>query len=269
MKTLLLFILISIFTTDVFANLMVTPTRVAFDKRDRTSDVTLLNTSNTTRSYRVEWMNQAQAPDGSYIPLDESQLAEFPRADSYIRYSPRRVTLKPGESQTVKLMVRRKPDMDKAEYRSHLKFTALPLQEESNLERTGPAEGINIKLNVLLSYTIPILIRTEEADIDVQIGDLDLVKRQEDGKDILNFVMKKNSDTSVYGDFTVVYTANGKQDDVGYLNGVSMFAESDTLASNVVLFKPVDHSTGSLSIIYKGKQEFADTVFDEAELVLN
>lgn len=250
------------------ASLLVTPTRVAFDMRDRTSEVVLLNTSGEVKSYRVEWINQRQGESGGYFPLEGQALEEFPKAEEFIRFSPRRITLNPGESQTIKLMVRRKANMTEAEYRSHLKFTALPSESESSaVFEDSPSEGVNVRLNVLLSYSIPVILRTQPVKTDVKMQNLSLQTR-EDGKEVLTFTMIKNMPNSVFGDFVVTHKNGGEETEIGYLNGVSMFSESNSLNANVVLLTPVKDLGGILTLRYKGKGEFADKINEIASVVI-
>lgn len=268
MKLLIISLLLLTFAGNAIASLLVTPTRVAFDVRDRTAEVVLLNTSNTQRSYRLEWENQAQGQGGGYVKLSEEDLINFPRADKFIRFAPRSVTLQPGESQTVRLMVRRTADMNLAEYRSHLKFTALPNQAESSVENTEQTTGVNIKLNVLMSYSIPIVLRTQAPNKSVNITEMDIVSREQDGKKVVNFTLAKNSQNSIFGDFTLFHEVEGDTYELGYLNGVNMFAETNVMKSNIVLLRDIEPLTGNLKLVFKGKQEFADTVFGEAKIVL-
>lgn len=269
MKHLTLSILLMLISQSVFASLLVTPTRVVFDHRDRTAEVVVVNTSNTEKNYKVEWINQAQGQGGGYVQLSEQELLQFPRADQYIRFAPRRVTLQPGESQTIKLMARRKNDMSAAEYRSHLRFTALPDTTLSSAAQQESSSGVNIRLNMLLSYSIPVVMRTTKPETTVSLSDLNLINRPADGKEALEFKVNKAIPNSVYGNFTIIHEHNGQQTEVGYLNGVNIFSELEHFKTNIVLLQPVREKGGKLTLVYKGTQEFADTLKQEAKLVIN
>ena len=260
---------IYLFSSALSASLLITPSRVAFAPNERSKEVILLNTSAEPKSYMVEWVNQAQNKDGAYRPLTAQEEDTFPKAEEYLRISPRRVTLQPGENQKVKLILRRKTDMEALEYRSHLKFTALP-NEISNPEETEETtEGISIKLNLLLSYTIPVIVRTDEPNDNVKIVNVKLEQGQ-NSKGLVNFALRKNHASSIFGNFTVYHQdAMGKVSEVGYLNGVNMFSEVNEMYTSINLLKPYSELAGKLQIRFNGKSEFTDTILDQVTYEVN
>ncbi|NQY75279.1 MAG: hypothetical protein HRT90_11070, partial [Candidatus Margulisbacteria bacterium] len=115
----------------IFANstggLVVTPTRIVFEDRDRIKEVYLINQDTQTMRYRINFINLSMQEDGSYQKVSKDGVEEqgiYP-VGPHIRYSPRQVTLGPGEQQIVRLMARRY-GMKTGEYRSHLFVTPIP-----------------------------------------------------------------------------------------------------------------------------------------------
>jgi len=259
--------LITLFSLQSIASLLVTPSRVAFDVRDRSKEVILVNTSNQVRSYKLEWVNQRQNDEGGYTQILENEMESFGTADQFLRYSPRRVTLQAGESQKVKVMARRRSNMSFPEYRSHLKFTALPPDLVNNSDEQETSEGISMKLHLLLSYTIPVVLRTEAPASKVTISDLSF-SGEAANKQKLSFTMKKQSPTSVYGDFTIYHIDNGEEKAIGFLNGVNFFHEQQTMRMSIPLHHALNQVKGQLKIVYKGTAEFADTIIDENSIML-
>ena len=92
------------------ANLLINPTRVLIGNNDRSTEITLINTSQTTNTYRIEWAEKKAKDTGGYVDLTPEAASQFPVASKMIRYSPRQEMLKPAESQTVKLAIRRPPN---------------------------------------------------------------------------------------------------------------------------------------------------------------
>ena len=105
-------------------SLLVTPTRIVFEQRDRSAQVTLVNQSDQTSNFRISFIRQNMTEDGEFLPVPEGQDGMF--SDSMIRYSPRQVSLPPGQSQVIRLALRRPADLADGEYRSHMLFQALP-----------------------------------------------------------------------------------------------------------------------------------------------
>jgi P pilus assembly chaperone PapD len=272
MRVLLSCLLLLVISSKAMSSLLVTPSRISFDVRDRTQEVIVMNTSGETNSYVLEWTNQKQTSFGAYKVLEGEELASFPTAEQFIRFSPRRVTLRPGESQTVKLLVRRKKDMDASEYRSHLKFTALPNKAAAANKSEAPSsqsDGINIKLNLLLSYSIPVILRTENPESNAEVTEF-VYEANKDGtkNGSVSVKISKPAANSLYGDFTVFYEVDGTSTPIGFLNGVNIFAENREFMKNISLVQALPSNNGKLRLEYKGRAEFADKLLAESTLAL-
>jgi fimbrial chaperone protein len=259
--------LLMLFSLHTVASLLVTPSRIAFDARDRSKEVILVNTSNQVRSYKLEWVNQRQNEKGEYVKLADEELEAFGGAEQYLRFSPRRVTLQAGESQKVKLMARRRGNMPLPEYRSHLKFIALPPDLVNKTNEDSVGEGISMKLHLLLSYTIPVILRTESPSAKVSISNMTFADIATN-RQVLSFQMDKTKATSVYGNFTVYHLLNGNEKAVGFLNGVNFFHEQEKVQMQIPMHNKLTSVSGELKIVYQGTGEFADIIIDENSIAL-
>lgn len=265
MRKIVFFILLSITSLSTQASLLVTPSRLAFDEKDRTQEVILVNSANTPKSYRLEFTNMKQDPNGGYKKMTEEELNKFPRADQFLRFSPRRVTLQPGESQKIKVMVRRSKNMNEPEYRSHLRFTALPDELVGQAATTDSSGGVTMKLNLLLSYSIPVVLRTEKPSTKVNISDIKFI---EGDKQQVTFSLNKQSDNSLHGDFTVFHQLDGNETEVAYLNSFNIYRETNTQFITIPMFRPLQNKSGTIRIEYKGKAEFSDIELANGEISL-
>lgn len=236
----------------VYANLLVSPTRIAFEDRDRVKDVILINVTDKTRSYRIEWQENTADERGAYTTIPENELTFA--SSEFIRYSPRQVTLKPGERQIIKLMLRRKSNMDLPEYRSHLKMTALPPTAEQKAQNTE--QGIGFKIDVLTSYTIPVIVRTQAIDAKVEITDVK-VKVNSDNKAFFEVAVDKIGSTSVSGEFNVMHLDNktAKETKVGILRGINIFHENQRRVVDIEWQNFSAPESGTFKIIFKGTNE--------------
>lgn len=252
------------------ASLLITPTHIKFEERDRVKEVILLNSGSQTRTYKIEWMEQIQNDNGSYRKLNESELVSFPKASDFLRVSPRRVKLEPGEKQIVKLLLRRTSDMSSNEYRSHLSFIALPPKKP---EQTGPVNGVSLQMDMLLNYTIPVLVATKS--IEKPSASIKSVVFQpakngaKQGNILVNF--NKEFGVSLRGDITVSFAENGSSnyEPVGYLNGVNMFHEVTNATRLIAWSQNVTPTQGNLKVIYDTAGHQKRQVIAEAVVPLN
>ena len=243
-----------------YASLLVSPTRVAFEERDRTQQVVLINTGDKKRTYRVEWHEFTADEGGDYRDVTDPN---FRKASEYIRYSPRQVTLNPGERQVIKLMARKKNDMVNGEYRSHLKFVVLP--EQSELEQQAPAEGVSMKLNLFLSYSIPVVLKKGDDTINPIIEDLRMTRVDSD-KPAYRVLLSKDSEYGAIGNVIAYFKDNANNlTQLALLNNINFFHEQNTRSVNLVPTADLPSAEGTIVVRYIGVQEFAGKVLAEKE----
>lgn len=257
------------FANTVHAELLITPSRIAFGQQDRLKEVILVNTANETRTYALSWVHLKQLENGSYKSIDEAELPSFSTAAEFIRFSPRRVTLQPNENQRIKLNLRRSQSMKEAEYRSHLKFTVIPNELLLAQEKEQIVEGVQVKLNLFLSYSIPVIVKTKTETPKVSILDLNFEnKREADNFGNIGLSINKIGDTSIIGDITVYFKAQGSDSfvPIGYNNNVSIYHERQKIRVKIPWIEPVTPSKGEIKIVYKGTKETADKFISEALL---
>ena len=60
-----LFLTFGCYSNIAQASLMIKPTRVVMDERNRSAEVTLLNNSSTTKTYRILWEQKSQKENGA------------------------------------------------------------------------------------------------------------------------------------------------------------------------------------------------------------
>ena len=120
-KPLLLVVLL-LSCQSVLAQLSVSPKRVIFEGRERSQELLLLNTGDTSKTYRIHFKQLLMTEQGGFAAVESPAFS----ASQAVRFSPRQVTLAPGSSQTVRLLLRKPKGFADGEYRSHLTFSELP-----------------------------------------------------------------------------------------------------------------------------------------------
>ncbi|BBN81050.1 hypothetical protein PA25_10350 [Pseudoalteromonas sp. A25] len=251
--TLTSLILLGVFYSfNVHANLLISPTRIVFDERTRTAKVFIVNNSNERKTYRLDWQEKRAKAQGGYIDLPELTDSSL---SPMMRMSPSQLSLAPGERQVVKLAIRKPKDMKEQEYRSHLRFKALPNQKALSQKQLG------ININMIMSYSIPVMYRAKQTAPTVNIENVALEK-----PNTINIDMKKQGSYSSFGKFEAWFIPdNGDEPQrIAVQSNTSIYAE---LGEARVALTTIDElnfkQKGVIRVSYVGQQEYKGHTFDE------
>jgi len=192
-------------------------------------------------------------PDGNIINVEDPEPGEQ-FADNLIRYSPRQVTLKPGQSQVVRLSLRKPHDLKDGEYRSHMSFKAIPDNAGINISQPNKnSDSIGVKLTAVVSVTIPVIVRHGKTDVAVSIDSLKLLPpTKEVPKPVLSLELQREGSQSVYGDFVAELESDGKKTIVGQMNGVAVYTPNKSRTVKLALTVPDGLKLdGTLNVYYR------------------
>jgi len=260
-KTIGVGILLSLLTAQsVWANLLINPTRVQFNSSDRTSEVTLINISQVTTTYRMEWAEKKAKPTGGYDNLSEAEAANFPTASHMIRFSPKQVTLKPNERQTIKLAIRRPQGLVTGEYRSHLVFKALPPKTaEEGLNTDATATSINVVLN----FAIPVVVQQGSPQYTITATDARINYNPIKKDGTVEVSMSRSGLHSVIGNLNAYWTPTGGQERLIAKAGDYNSWPEVANATATLNWVGADFATtdGKLRITYEGIKDYRGKVF--------
>ncbi|TNF91324.1 MAG: molecular chaperone [Gammaproteobacteria bacterium] len=211
-------------------NLMVTPTRVVFEQRDRTAQVTLVNRGSETGDFRISFIRQDMTEAGNFEPVPEDEDGLF--ADKMVRFSPRQVRLPPGQSQVIRLMLRKPRDLADGEYRSHMLFQALPPPTSSSVENVAknlPEDEIKIELIPIVGVSIPVIVRHGKLDSEITLSDARILSNAAaEGSPAIAVTINRDGNRSAYGDLRATFTpSDGDPIVVAQANGVAVYANID------------------------------------------
>jgi fimbrial chaperone protein len=250
----------------VSANMLISPLRVLLDEDNRSATITLRNTSDGARTYRLEWVPQQMRETGGYRnKVDESAIP--PAAGPMIRFSPRQITIGPGQNQTVRLSYRPPADLAPGEYRSHLKFAVLPDVSEpiSKLDMGKTEEGLTMELDMQMSFTMPVIIRNDVPAPDVNISSIEVLPANQQDPLRLAITLERSGKASSIGNVIVEYQVdqNSPVQLIGRQGDVAIFTEVDRRIVTVPLGTRSIPSGAWVRVAYEGTQEFAGSVWDE------
>lgn len=264
--------LASVLSSSLFAqgDLLITPRRVVFEGSKRSMDLNLANTGKDTATYAISLIQIRMKEDGGFETITEPDSGQR-FSDRYIRFFPRSVTLGPGEAQTIKVQLIRTNELTEGEYRSHFYFRSVP-QIKPLGEEGKPADSTNIsvKLIPVFGITIPAIVRVGQSNAKVTLSDLSF-KAEMDTIPVLDMVLRRTGNMSVYGDITVDHISpQGIINRVGVANGVAVYTPNSSRSIKLYLMNVpgVEFNTGKLKVTYSASSDVKPAVLAQGELIL-
>ncbi len=245
-------------------DLMVAPTGVIFKGRERAAEVTLVNQSETESTYRLYLQDLRAKPDGSYDELAESESLPNTAKDM-IRFSPRQVTLKPRETQKIRLMARKPAELREGEYRTHLFFRVVPPPDvgQYNVEQTEQSGKLVVKLVPAFGVSIPVIVQHGNFAAARAIKNFFI---SPDWKTV-GIDVQRSGPTSVFGDIFVQYAPpeGGQAVTLAELRGIKVLypLESRHVSLPLVIPQSGLKSGGRISIQYRAPKEEGERVLTE------
>lgn len=231
--------------------LMVTPTRVELNNDNRTQEIKLVNKSDKVTTYRISFQNLRMKSDGSYEEITESNIGAEKFADKYIKYSPKRISLNPGEVQTIRILA--DIPTEAGEYRSHLLFK----EEESvdvgnNIENTkSKKSSISVSIKPVFAVSIPLIIKNGNLSGQLTIEDIKIIS--ENGKSFASIKLNRAGNESVYGGLTINNFAKEGDDkkEIGVLKNISVYYPYDS--RTVVIPLTINDPKGIIEVKFYSK----------------
>jgi hypothetical protein len=267
---LLMLLLLPVSAQPALAGLMLYPTRVVLESKERSTQVEILNNGDKPETYRIGIFNRRMTEIGEIVAADKPQAGDL-FADEMLRYSPRQVTLQPGKAQTVRIMVRKPSGLAAGEYRSHLQFDRVADSEgAANLENmVKPEKGeIAIVLQALVGASIPVIVRHGETRVKTTLDSLAL-EPGDDSAQILSFIIRRDGNRSVYGDLFVTFTpAGGSPLEVAKVSGVAVYVPNLLRKAKVPIRPPAGMflHNGTLTLRYVSRPEAGGKMLAEAKI---
>ncbi|MEO0462591.1 MAG: molecular chaperone [Pseudomonadota bacterium] len=203
-------------------DLLVAPTRVILDGR-RGTEVILSNIGSEEATYRIGLELRRMMANGRLTPVEKVDANEAEEAAlAMIRYAPRRITLPPGQPQSVRLAARPGADLPDGEYRVHMSFKAIPKPREVT-ESDAQVEGVTIKLIPIYGVTIPIIVRHGRVEAQVAMTQ-PRIETGEKGPELV-LTLNRSGDSSTFGEFRVMKP--GVEEPVLLTRGIAVYTELD------------------------------------------
>jgi len=149
------------------AVLFIHPTLVLFEDNERSATITLSNRGDQTGTFEMSWTDMTMTPNGGLVKHEGPAPWSI---QSYVRYSPRRVTLAPLESQVIRIAVRRGLDVPEGEYYSHFRVLTLNSEDPSAPEADAAEQvATAVVIEARSAVAIPIVWRNSRDNSSASI----------------------------------------------------------------------------------------------------
>ena len=255
-----------------WADLMVAPTRIVFDKNQRTAQLDLINSGSETATYRISVVNRRMGETGEFSAIDSPGPGEQ-FAGELLRYSPRQVVLAPGIGQTVRISLRKPADLPAGEYRSHLIFGKIPAAKgATSLEaQAAPSSEVSVQLSMLVGLSIPVIVRHGETTASVSLTGLGLLDPVAGQPATLALVLQRSGNRSVYGDLGATFTPQGgAEQEVGKAGGVAVYTPNALRRVRLELNPPpgLVLARGTLRVTFRERPDAGGKLLAEAVIEL-
>lgn len=258
------------------AKVMVFPRRIIFEEGTRSATVRLVNTVDEQLTYRILFIQSRMIENGNIertaTPESREERLEEMMAQDLIRYSPRQVTLPPGEIQLVRLQLNKPAGLEAGEYRSRLLFQEIPENIEFDENDADQDQGFSIQLKAIYGISIPIFVREGELGAEVEISDLELNRNQ--GTEMppdISFTINRSGSSSTYGDIEVKFIPEeGRERVLGRIRGTAVYTDIEQRKFTLSLpgAQDVELESGKIYISYSTPDEEGGEIIAETEMEL-
>jgi P pilus assembly chaperone PapD len=209
------------------AGMVLYPTLLVLEEGQRHATISVFNSGDARGLYRIGIVDTEMTEKGVVAHLPEDALRTY-SIKPLIKLSPRRMLLEPGQSQNIRILIRRPDDLPDHEFRSHLKVKLV----EDNVDLQGQpilpeysGKGFTLGPKARLVSAIPIFVRAEGLAATAHLSDPEVLEG--DGPPTFSFNMHREGNMTIRGDLTVTHVnAKGRSKVVHFLPGVPVYYPS-------------------------------------------
>ena len=187
------------------AEVMMLPMRVVLENKDRYSTIVIKNTGDATGDFTVGLQDMKMLETGMIVPLDPGETPQY-SAISYIHVTPKSMTLKPGETQNVRLLLRLPENAEPGEYRTHVKVRLVNDNTDAPINTAGKEAVIAVKANLVI--VIPVIVRHGATTLSMGIADPKL-SHDARGMPSVDMYLTREGNSSSMGDISVTCSQDG------------------------------------------------------------
>jgi hypothetical protein len=250
------------------AQVMILPPRVVMENNDRYSTIVIRNIGDATGDFTVGLQDMKMLETGMVVPLDPGETPQY-SAIPYLHITPKSMTLKPGETQTVRLMLRVPESLGPGEYRSHVKVDLVNDNTDAAVNAMSKEAVIAVKANLII--IIPVIVRHGATTLSMGIADAKL-SHDAKGTPSVDMYLTREGNRSSMGDISVTYIPQGGAPQlIKAFRGVAVYRPIARRFISVPLDetpKGVSLARGRLDIVYSAQEKEGGKTLAETQLSL-
>lgn len=251
--------------------LFVAPHRLIITPGTRADTISVSNKSDRERRYDLSMIDQIMTDKGVTKRIEDDSFVYSVK--KMVSYTPRRFTLKPGESQVVRVKVDRPPNLSDGDYHSHLLFREVPLsrkdKEKLQEERELAEKTVSFEIRTLYGIAVPIVVQHGKINSDIGLANLALGAGAGGRKAVsIGFTRSGNSEAS--GKLSAEYVKGGaKPVTVIEPQWIRMYRESESITKSFNLTNLPSGASGGKIIVHLMRDETDPKKTVTKELSLN
>ena len=226
--------------------------RIYLDQDQRDTSFIVFNKNATPQMCTLRLKHYNFDTVGNMVKVNDNEVPDN-SAKPWIRYTPRSFLLTPANNQTVRFSMKRKANIEAAEYRSYI---TLDCEDEALTKEANSTDQPMISLKPKLSQNIPIVVRTKPLTATAELVDFKLDKRT------LSFNIQRTGNRSLYGSIEVINKHTGER--IAGANGLSVYTETDKLPFNIGVGNT---SLADIKVIFKEDEKFGGNLIVETDAV--
>jgi len=250
------------------AEVMMLPPRVVMENNDRYGTIVIRNIGDATGDFTVGLQDMKMLETGMVVPLDPGETPQY-SAIPYLHITPKSMTLKPGETQTVRVMLRVPENLEAGEYRTHVKLRLVNDNTDAPANVAGKDAVIAVKANLVI--IIPVIVRHGATTMSIGIADAKL-SHDAKGMPSVDMYLTRDGNRSSFGDISVTCSQGGGPPQlIKVFRGVAVYRPTARRFVSVPLdetLKGVTLSQCKFGIVYSAQEKEGGKKLAEAQLSL-
>jgi hypothetical protein len=172
--------------------------RIYLDNDKRQDNFVVYSKDEYTQHCNLSLRHYDVLESGKLLALDSGVEPEK-SASKWIRFSPKKFSLKPGTSQSVKFQMRRKANTLADEFRSFLSVDC-----EFDAEELNANNDRKTGMTPRLRHNIPVIVRTGKLAAELAFENLEV------NDELVSFNLKRSGERSIHGRVQLIDTRNDK-----------------------------------------------------------
>ncbi|WP_111980360.1 hypothetical protein [Algibacillus agarilyticus] len=232
-------------TTSTFASpkMHLTEHRILLTAKKSKHDYQFYNQGSATAECKTRFIDFNVDNQGKLTPVKQVSATPVTSAKSFLRASPKRVSIAPNQAQRIKVIARNLKKQPNGEWVSYLSLSCKQVTQAGQ-------KGMNLSPNFV--FNIPVIVRKGQLSSQAFLSHIDI--KQQHNKTAVELLINRQGQRSLYGRVDI-FDQDGTQ--LGFVKGLSVYQQTQSLPIRIALKK---QPTGKIKIQFTEDEKFGDAV---------